>query len=317
MKHKPYFHPKCQQILRLILFLACFYCRANAQNIQVESRLDKVSILIGDQTTLHITAHIPAKSVITFPQLKDSIGKIKIVNGPKPDTVFDRNDPAGETITHNYLITSFDSGAYVIPELKFHTKEGAFKTGTVTLRVTSVPVDTTKIFYDIKQPFAVPYTFWDWLKDHWVLVVIILAIILLVIAIIYYLKTRPKEMFLKKADAALTADTVALNKLYELRAKKLWQQNAVKLYYSELADILQEYLEKRYAIQTQERTTGEILAELKEKIMPADRKNSLEQILTLADLVKFAREKPSPAENEQTMEDAIELIQQTREELPV
>ena len=42
----------------------------------------------------------------------------------------------------------------------------------------------------------------------------------------------------------------------------------------------------------------------------------LRQILVMADLVKFAREKPSPAENEQKMEDAIEFISQTKEELP-
>ncbi len=315
MTRKPYIHPRCQRILRLILFLACLYSGANAQNIQVGSRLDKASILIGDQTTLHVTAHIPAKSAITVPQLKDSIGKIKIVKGPKADTVFDRNDPAGETITHNYLITSFDSGAYVIPELEFRTRAGAFKTDKVRLRVTSVPVDTTKTFYDIKQPFVVPYTFWDWLKDHWVLVVIIVVILLLVIGIIYYLKNRPKGMSPKNVAAALSVDAIALNKLYGLRDKKLWQQNEVKLHYSELADILQEYLEKRYAIQTQEQTTGEILAGLKDKTMPAKERDSLERILTLADLVKFAREKPSPADNEQKLEDAMEFIRQTREEL--
>jgi len=314
VRSKPCFRPNYQGILLLVLFLACVYCNANAQNIQVKSKLDKSTILIGDQTTLRLTAHIPAKSDITFPQLKDSIGKIKIVNGLKPEITFDKNDPARETITHSYLITSFDSGSYVIPALEFHTNAGSFKTGVVKLRVTSVPVDTTKVFYDIKQPFVVPYTFWDWLRAHWVLVALVLFILLTVIAIVYYLKSRPEIVIIKKTAPVLTIDAIALNKLYALRDKKLWQQDKVKLHYTELVDILQEYLDKRYRIRTEEQTTAEILSALKEKTMPESARNGLEQILYLADLVKFAREKPSPAENEQKIEDAIEFIRQTREE---
>jgi hypothetical protein len=316
VRSKRYFRPgSYRDILAMILFLVCFYSRVSAQDIQVGSKLDKTSIPIGDQTILHVIAQIPAKSDISFPQLKDSIGKIKIVRGLKPDTVFDRNKPATQTITHNYIITSFDTGVYVIPELEFHTKADTFKTGTVTLQVRSVPVDTTKAFYDIKQPFVVSYTFWDWLKDHWILVDIILVVIFLVITIIYYLKNRPKGMIIKKAVPDLPADTIALNKLYELRDKKLWQRSEVKPYYIELTDILREYLEMRYHVKTHEHTTGEIFAGLKDKDMPANGRNSLKQILTLADLVKFAKETPLPAENEQMMEDAIDFIRQTKEEL--
>src|ERR1700761_5855005 len=131
----------------LILFGIGFCYTANAQDIQVGARLDKSSILIGDQTVLHLTARVPAKSVIAFPELRDSIGKIKIVKGAKPDTAIDKNN-ATETITHNYTVTSFDTGVYVIPELEFKAQAGSFKSGTVTLQVKAVLVDTTKAFYD-------------------------------------------------------------------------------------------------------------------------------------------------------------------------
>jgi hypothetical protein len=302
-------------ILTLILFGVCFCFRATAQDIQVGARLDKSSIPIGDQTVLHLTARIPAKSIIAFPELKDSIGKIKIVKSGKLDTVLDRNNPATETITHNYTITSFDTGVYVIPELEFQTKAGNFKTGTVTLQVKAVLVDTTKAFYDIKQPFAVNYNFWDWLKDHWKLVLMILAVILLIVAIIYYLKNRPKAIIIKKAAPALPLDVIAINKLRELQDKKLWLQNQVKLHYIELTDILREYLEKKYHISTQEQTTAEIFEGLKSKDMPADARNKLKQLLSIADLVKFAKERPSSNENEQSIENAIEFITITREEV--
>jgi hypothetical protein len=313
---KQYFYTGSYRvILMLILFGICFHYTANAQDIQVGARLDKSSILIGDQTVLHLTARIPAKSIIAFPELKDSIGKIKIVKGAKPDTALDKNNPATETITHSYTITSFDTGVYIIPELEFQAKEGNLKSGTVTLQVKPILVDTTKAFYDIKQPFAVNYNFWDWLKDHWKLVLIILVGISLIIAIIYYLKNRPEPIILKKTAPALPLDVITINKLQELRDKKLWQQNEIKLHYIELTDILRGYLEKRYYIKTHEQTTAEIFAGLKDKDMPVEARNKLKQILSVADLVKFAKERPSAVENEQSLEDAIDFIKLTREEV--
>ncbi len=314
MSNKQHFHPgRYRDILIWIVVLACLCCKAGAQDIQVETKLDKASMPIGAQTVLHVSAHIPAKSAVSFPLLKDSIGKIKIVKGPKADTAFDKNNPGRETITHNYTITSFDTGVYIIPQLEFHSNSGVLETTPLTLHIQAVLVDTTKSFYDIKQPFVVSYTFWDWLKDHWVLVVIILAGMLLVIGVIYYLKNRPQKVIIKKAAPALTADVIAMNKLYELRDKKLWQQDQIKLYYIELTDILREYLEARYHIQAHEQTTGDILSALKSKAIPNESRNSLQKLLTLADLVKFAKEKPSPAENEQSMESAIHFVSQTKE----
>ncbi len=313
---KRYFYTGSYRIILILILFGTFFCfKAGAQDIQVGARLDKSSIPIGDQTVLHLTARIPAKSIIAFPELKDSIGKIKIVKSSKLDTVLDKNNPASETITHNYTITSFDTGVYVIPELEFQSQAGNFKTGTVTLQVKAVLVDTTKAFYDIKQPFAVNYNFWDWLKDHWKLVLTILVGILLIIAIIYYVKNRPKAIVIKKTAPALPVDVVALSKLQELRDKKLWQQNQVKLYYSELTDILRYYLEKRYQINTQEQTTAEIFEGLKNKNMPADARSKLKQLLSLADLVKFAKEQPSSNENGQSIENAIALVKLTRQEV--
>jgi len=296
----------------LTVVLAFFCLQAGAQNIEPEARLDKSTMPIGDQTVLHISAHMPVKTDATFQALVDSIGKVKIVKALKTDTVVDKDNATLETITHSYTVTSFDTGVYTLPEFTIHTQAGDFKTGTVTLQIKAVPVDTTKAFYDIKQPFAVSWTFLDWLKQHWLLVTIILAVILLVLGIIYYIKNKPKAEVYVKPEPILPLDTLILNKLYALRDKKLWQQNEVKQYYSELTDVLREYLEKRYQITAHEQTTEEIFVSLKNRDIPKESRATLKQILTLADLVKFAKEKPIQSENEKSMEDAIGFIVHTK-----
>ncbi|MNY64255.1 hypothetical protein D3C86_2013360 [compost metagenome] len=40
--------------------------------------------------------------------------------------------------------------------------------------------------------------------------------------------------------------------------------------------------------------------------------NSLRQMLALADLVKFAKERPLPSDNEQSMENAISFVRNTK-----
>ncbi len=298
-------------LLTLLFFSFCI--KTQAQNVVVEAQLDRVSIAIGDQTLLHISARIPVKTAITFPQLADSIGKVQIVKALKADTSVDKANPNFETINHSYVITAFDAGVYELPAFTFQTQTGDFKTGTVTLQVKAVPVDTTKTFYDIKQPLTVSYTFWDWLKDHWKAILITLAAILAIAGLIYYYKKRPKkEAPVLAAAPALPLDTIILNKLNELRAKNLWQQGQVKLYYSELSDVLREYLEKRYQVKAHEQTTDEIFTGLEEKDVPQESKNLLKQVLTLADLVKFAKEKPEAFQNEQSMENAVNFIVQTK-----
>ena len=300
--------------LAILLFaLSCLSINAGAQTITAEAKLQQYSIRIGDQTKLFLSVHQPVKEHVNFPTLTDTIiAKVQVVGTLKPDTLFDKNDHNQATITHSYIITSFDAGTYTLPMFSFGTSGGVLKSMPLTLQVQTVKVDTTKAIYDIKQPMAVSYTIFDWLRDNWVLVAIVVAITLLIVFVVRYLKNRPKDTpIITIAKPVIPVHTIALNKLQELRSKKLWQQD-VKLYHSELSDILREYLEKRYAIKTYEKTTDEIFVSLRHMSISNDNRNKLRQILVLADLVKFAKERPLPNENEQSIEIAMDFVSATQ-----
>ncbi|MDB5115562.1 MAG: hypothetical protein JWQ79_1054 [Mucilaginibacter sp.] len=301
-----------KSILFPVLLLVCVSINAKAQTIVAESKLQSYTIKIGEQTKLFLIVHQPVKEHVNFPKLLDTItGKVQVAGANKPDTSIDQNDHNRITVTRSYNITSFDAGTYTIPPFDFGA--GIAKTNELTLQVQTVKVDTTKSIYDIKQPLVVSYTFFDWLRDHWVWVVIGLVIVGLIVWLIYYLKSRPKnEPVIKIVKPVIPIHTIAINKLRELRAKKLWQQNEVKQYYIEISDIIREYLEKRYDIKTQEKTTDEILTSLKYRDITDEYSNVLNQVLTLSDLVKFAKEKPSPVENEQSIDDAITFVLKTQ-----
>lgn len=298
-----------------LVILTCSFYKAGAQDIKAEAKLQQYTIRIGDQTKLFISVHQPAKVHVDFPKLTDTItGKVLIAKANKPDTAYDKDSHDAFTVTQSYLITSFDAGTYTIPAFSIGSQSGVLKTNELTLQVETVKVDTTKAIYDIKQPMTVAYTFWDWLRDNWYWVAGPLLVIVVVIAMITYLWKRPKTVpVVQVAKPAAPPHTIALNRLKELRDKKLWQQEQVKQYYIELSDIVREYVEQRYEIKTHEKTTDEIFASLKYTDIAGESKELLRQILVLADLVKFAKEKPLPADNEQSMDSAIALVNQTQQ----
>lgn len=298
--------------LAMLVLLAGFYQTGRAQNFGAKATLDKKSILIGEQTQLNLSIRFHVKDSIGFPKLADSIGKIRIVNF-KTDTVFDKGDKSIETINRRYTITAFDSGMYIIPSYVFKSPVGDLPTDTLNLDVRTVAVDTTKAFYDIKQPLAIKYTFWDWLRDNWKLVVGILAAMLATGAAVYYLLKRPKkEVVIEEVKPDVPLHVQALQKLEEIRNKQLWQHDQVKQYYIELSDVVREYLEKRYTIQALEQTSEEIFASLRNMDIASEDRNLLRQLLVLSDMVKFAKEKPAAHENEKSMENAVIFIKDTQ-----
>jgi hypothetical protein len=302
------------KFLVLIVLLSGFSLNTIAQNISADAKLDSLTIRIGDQTKLRLVVRQPAKEKVNFPKLTDSIGssKVQIVSS-RMDTVADKSDKSQITVMQVYTITSFDQGTYTIPSYSIGSSAGVLATPQLTLMVQTIKVDTTKAIYDIKQPMAVSYTFWDWLKDHKWWVLLAAVVVAGAIVLIVYL-SRPKPVKKVKVIAPdVPAHVIALNKLQQLRERKLWQQEAVKEYHSELSDIIREYLEKRYVIKTHERTTEEIISSLRHMSIANEYRVKLNQVLVLADLVKFAKEKPLPEDNELSMENAISFVTKTQE----
>jgi hypothetical protein len=287
--------------------------RATAQAVKVEANLKDFTIKIGDQTKLFLVVSQPANERVNFPVLTDTItGKVQIVSTSK-DTVADQNDKNKITVTQSYVITSFEPGTNNLPAFEFGTANGVVKSNELTLQIETVKVDTAKAIFDIKQPLLVTYTFIDWVKDNWISVFVGLVIIGLIIGIVYYLRKRPKSpTVVKITKPAIPPHITATNKLNELRAKKLWQQDEFKQYHSELTDIIREYLEQRYNIKTYEKTTDEILASLNNRDIAGEYRDLLKKLLVLADLVKFAKVKPTAQENEESIDNAIAFVLKTK-----
>jgi len=106
----------------------------------------------------------------------------------------------------------------------------------------------------------------------------------------------------------------AIYKLNELDNKLLWQNNQVKEYYSELTEIVRNYIERELQVPALEKTTDEIIEMLRDFhdaktiYTSTETIKKLRELLQEADLVKFAKSKPISIEIEEDRKDAQEII---------
>jgi hypothetical protein len=286
------------------------------QGYKATAKLEPHTILIGDQVNLNLNFSFPSGTQVVWPSIKDTIlGNIQVISRTKVDTSWSA-DKKNLQLRQELRLTCFDSGFYTIPPIRFYyrnlpdTTIRFEQTEIQILTVHTLAVDTTLAIKPIKGPVKIPFSILEYLP--W----IIAGLLFLAIAgfLIYYLIKRKKgePIFLLRPSVKYQPHEWALMELEKLRKKKLWQAGKMKEYYTELTDILRKYIEDRFRLMAMESTTGEILEDLEEKIgIQKEFRTTLGKILSMADLVKFAKYMPLPEDHEQSMEDAVDFINKT------
>lgn len=294
----------------IILFL--FALPSLGQEIKVSAKLDTTRILIGDQVNLWFMLEHPAGLKVDFPITADSLaGKIEIISSSNPDTISKMNRVL--KIRQRLVVTSFDTGSYVLPpfHFRFNDNRDSILTNALPLQVMGMPVDTTKGITDIKLPYELKVTFVE-------IVPYIIGGLLLVLIIFFYVRYLRKrkqvsEMVEKPSPPPIPAHLLALEQLDELVREKLWQQGKVKLFYSRLTDIIRQYIELRFGVPAMEETTEDIIRDfISHRHTTEGIRKELKSLLELADLVKFAKWNPVAEEHEASQQSAYDFILRTK-----
>ncbi|HBZ22266.1 MAG TPA: hypothetical protein DEO60_14125 [Bacteroidales bacterium] len=301
----------------IMLFIFLFFCQQmNGQDISVSAAFDTTRILIGDQVNFTVTIEQPADIRLTLPNLRDTLIKnIEILAGPAVDT---SGIPGNKIrITEKYLVTSFDSGFYRIdPVFAEMIDSGGLKryysdySLLEVARVKITPSDTTAKIFDIASPYHAPLTLGEILP--WVLLILLVSVIIwLLIRLIKKFRKVKKEETVPVIYEP--AHIIAFRELEKLKNEKLWERGEAKKYYIRLTEIIRQYLENRFGVNSLELTTSETLEALVKTGFRKDGSyNKLRSVLTGADLVKFAKYKPEPAENESVFFDSYDFVSATK-----
>jgi hypothetical protein len=90
--------------------------------------------------------------------------------------------------------------------------------------------------------------------------------------------------------------SVALGRLEAIEVEQWTGRGEVERHYELVADVLRQYLQAAQDIPAPERTTSELLWSLPPRLAEGGMRRRVQEVLGAADLVKFARGRPSPAE---------------------
>lgn len=248
-------------------------------------QLDTNNVTIGDQVTLSISGvenyrtleELNQNGVVALRQWEDTVKHIQYTTL----TSFDEGD-------HSIMLGAEDSLVLVVNDV-----EG---------------VDTVNVqIKDIAPIIKVRYTFWEIFR--WILLG--LAIVALIVAIVFVVKRLKahKPIIELHPEPVIPPDERALKSLEELRRKELWQAGKVKEYYTDLTDIVRNYLEEAWNINSTDMTSDETLEAYHDsRAYDETCESKLRQMLRTADMVKFAKGEPLPNEHTQAMSHAVEFV---------
>jgi len=306
------------RIKTVAAMLACLWMSVLALSAQtvVKATIDSTSILIGQQTKIHLEIAADKNQPVQVPMISDTLmNGVEVLNISKIDTIDIGNDRM--QMKYDYLITAFDSALYLLPPFKVISGTDTAYSAELALKVSTLPVDTvSKKFYDIKGVRTPKFVLMDYLPFA-LLILAILALAALAVFIIYRLLNKKSLVSFKKEEPYIPPHIRAIKELDAIKEAKLWQTGRIKEYHSEITDTLRKYIQERFGVGAMEMTSGEILTDITKYSEADGAYDNLKQILILADFVKFAKYKSLPDENEVSMMNAYLFVNTTKkEELP-
>jgi hypothetical protein len=256
---------------------------------KVITSIDTTKNKIGAEFKLTLKTNVDTLSKVVFPNAKN-FGPLEVIMSYPIDTIL-KNDRY--ELVKKYGLTQFDSGRYMIPSVKILINKKEYLSDSIQVEVANVQVDTLKQkMYDIKDIAPANEGIGDW----WKYLLVLLVIAGIGALIYWYIKKRQKNKI--EEEIYKTPIEKATSLLNSLEKKELWQQGEVKEYYSQLTDIVRNYIEEAIEIPAMESTTSELIEGLKMASKKKKMKLSQETIdnlfvvLKQADLVKFAKSKP-------------------------
>ncbi len=300
-----------QKKILFFLLALCTGMTSLAQSVTVESSLDSTVILIGEQLHLRTKVCCPKDARVKFPDFRGGsiTDGVEVLEAGKIDT-----SEVGEgrrwELSREYTLTAFDSAVYTIPRVEVDVNGAKYQSpNEIGLKVNSVDVDLQHPD-DIRPPKAPVDGVFSWgsglLKAS---VSIWLFLAIFIICAVRLATAKPVTRKVKIIPPTPPHKT-AIAAIEELKNGEREGEH-LKEYYMALTDVLRQYINDRFGFNAREMTTFEIVDKLR-TTGDASALDELHEILSTADLVKFAKYEASLAESDRTLLQAVDYVRTTQ-----
>lgn len=293
-----------RRVLLFIILIACALLGFAQSGVEV--KIDPIEMMIGEQAQVTVTVQAPEGAKVempTFQPRQQIVAGVEVIATQRTD---DR--------TLLLTLTSFDGNLYYLPPFKVKVNGKTVESKSLALKVVEVEVDTTKLdkFFGPKDVQDNPFQWSDWKLSFWLS---ILILVLWAVAYYLYLRLRDNKPIIARIKIVkrLLPHQKAMKEIEQIKADKMVASEDQKEYYTKLTDTLRKYIEERYGFSAMEMTSSEIIA----RLTSSGDQQSLDELRRLfmtADLVKFAKYSTMINENDANLVNAIDFINQTKQE---
>lgn len=275
---------------------------------------------VGDKLKLELTAQVPTDGRVDalMPDEEETTWTIEGKPVVSPAAAVSGNLKAEK---YTYTIVPFATGRLTVPRVAFtYTAADGATSNTVLsealwVDISSVlPATGEAALHDVPGPLPVPLP-----KSFIWYVAAAVAVLLLIIG--FFIWRRYAKRLRNMLGGYLRPDELALKEISQLEEERLIEQKKVKEFYTRLADSLRHYVAAAYGIHATDLTSTEMLRELDDLAAAVPYSQSqnykqavarLTELLTEADLVKFARLVPEASQCRRAMQAGRDVVQLTR-----
>lgn len=304
----------CFYAIALLFLCSILPLSGWGQNVTVDVKIDSLQRLVGEQAKITLEVSCGAKQKVLLPNFADTlVAGVEILDVTNVDTQY-LNNKERMLITQKYTITSFDSASYYIPPFEVLVDSVPYHSKSLVLMVYPMDVDESNpdVFFGPQDIMQIPFSWEDWKPIIWKVLLLVCLIGVFIYLIARYSNDTP-IIYIKKTTPKILPHEIAMNKIARIKEEKNWQKGKLKEYYTELTDVIRDYIYNRYGFNAMEKTSAEIIEYLQQ-----DGNNvsieELKQLFITADLVKFAKFAPLLNENDMNLVTAIDFVNQTKTE---
>lgn len=277
--------------------------------VNVESTINKTKIKIGEPIEWKIIAKSNNTAKVIYPLFNSSH---ILPNGverlsQKVDTILNGNE---RQIIYIQRVIAWDAKQYKLPSQKIYINSKCYTTSPLTISVIDVKVNTSAKAKPADNIHSLPFDIIEWIP---LILLFILAICLLFLSYYFYKKSKRANKSIKNKTLSkrLLPHEKALQEINRVKEQNKNTDRDEKQYYTELIDILRNYLSERFMINAMELTSEQIINQLKDEGDKA-KITELQHVFKTADLVKFAKYSTIETERNYSMLNVVQYIEDTK-----
>lgn len=280
----------------------------------ISARLDSAYVTMGNITALTVEVVEPSGSQAAVAFIPGTMPQeVEVVGEASCDTVDLGNDL--QQVTRRIILQSFDSGAYTLPPVLYFNGQDTMLSNIVTLKVNPVDVSQLEDIHANADTLKVKARWYDflpdWIIDYWGWILLTIVIVGGGVCAVLIATKKVHVPFIPQKKPVPPYE-MARQRLDSLRERHLCERGQEREYYTELTDILREYIDKRFGINAMEMTSRQILTHLSSNPETRPSQKLMREILEVADFVKFAKMRPMPEDNVKSFNYAMEFVENTK-----